>query len=101
LCNLSIYSPKAVLKLILAPKNDVDFLEVYKSNGWAVNDTTRNYKINKEEAQGRISLIAKKYIHKKRIVQSYNTIEKLLSSLNKKGVTPVFFQRHCLVYFHQ
>jgi len=89
--HLSIYSPKTVLKLFFSPENDVNFFEVYNSNGWALNDTTRNYKINKEEAQGRIALFTKQYIHKNRIIQNNHTIEKLLSSLNKIGVTPIFF----------
>ena len=89
--NLSLYSPKTALKLIFSANNKDNFFEVYKSTGWAINDTVRIYEINEAEAWDRISLFRKQYLHKKRIGKNKDTIEKLLSSLTNKKITPVFF----------
>ena len=89
--NLSLYSPKTALKLIFSANNKDNFFEVYKSTGWAINDTVRIYEINEAEAWDRISLFRKQYLHKKRIGKNKDTIEKYLSSLTNKKITPVFF----------
>ena len=86
---MSLYGPRTALKRFFEPIT-VEFYNTYFKNGWGINDTIRINKIDKQESLAHQVFIRKHFLIKKRIATNIENVEKLLISLTKKGIRPIF-----------